>query len=247
MNEEASTVQNEKQTNIDNMQRRQNVEQIDLMEYGYVLLRKWWMIVLGGLIGAVLVGAYTMLMITPMYQSSATIYTIMSRTVEVANLSNISIGNQLTGDFLLVARSRPVLARVIDDLDLKMSTGELKGCVNVTQPEDTHMLVVTATNPDPELAMKIANDLAEVMCERVAEVMDTDKPYILEEAIAAGSPISPNLVKNVEKGGLAGILIVSAIIILLYMLNETINTEEDIKRYLGLPTLGMIPLERELK
>lgn len=109
------------------------------------------------------------------------------------------------------------------------------------------MLVVTATNPDPELAKRIANDLAEVMCERVAEVMDTDKPSIIEEAIAAKSPISPNFTKNLEKGGAVGILVVCAIIILLHVFNETINTEEDVRKYLELPTLGMVPLDKELK
>ena len=43
-------------------------------------------------------------------------------------------------------------------------------------------------------------------------------------------------------GGILGILIVAAIVILSHLMNDTIQTEEDVEKYLGISTLAMIPL-----
>ena len=42
-------------------------------------------------------------------------------------------------------------------------------------------------------------------------------------------------------GGIAAIVIVSAVIILNYLMDDTIKSSDDIEAYLGLSTLAMIP------
>ena len=55
--------------------------------------------------------------------------------------------------------------------------------------------------------------------------------------------MSPSLKKNAVIGGLLGIVLACAIIIIAYLMNDSIKTGEDVERYLGLNVLGMIPLE----
>ena len=43
-------------------------------------------------------------------------------------------------------------------------------------------------------------------------------------------------------GGLAGVFLISAIIIVLYLLDDTIKCSEDVEKYLGLSTLALIPV-----
>ena len=47
--------------------------QIDLLEIIHVMLRKWWLIVLCGIIGAGALGVYTKFFVTPQYSASSTI------------------------------------------------------------------------------------------------------------------------------------------------------------------------------
>ena len=42
-------------------------------------------------------------------------------------------------------------------------------------------------------------------------------------------------------GGLLGVIIAMAIVIIIYLTNDTIKVEEDVERYLGLSVLGSIP------
>ena len=218
----------------------------DLMEVGMVLLHHWWMLVIGLLVGGILAGCYTVFAITPMYKASSTIY-IFNKTTSITSLSDIQLGSQLTVDFQIIAKSREVMEAVIDDCDLKMSVGALSGSVSVTNPTDSHMLTITATNANPELAARIANSLADILRQQVADVMNTDKPSTVERAVVPTSPSSPSLRKNIEKGALAGLALVLVFLVVRFLLDDTISTEEDVRKYLGLNTLASIPYDKALK
>ena len=219
---------------------------IDLLELGMVLLHHWWLLVIGLLAGGILAGCYTVFAITPMYRASATIY-IFNKTTSITSLSDIQLGSQLTVDFQIIAKSREVMEAVIEDCDLKMSVGALSGSVTVTNPTDSHMLTITATNANPELAARIANSLADILRQQVADVMNTDKPSTVERAVVPTSPSSPSLMGNIEKGALVGLALVLAFLVARFLLDDTISTEEDVRKYLGLNTLASIPYDKALK
>lgn len=92
---------------------------------------------------------------------------------------------------------------------------------------------------------KIANELANVAAERVAYVMSSDKPGSqVEEAAVPKSPSSPNTKKNASVVALVFAFAAAAIIVLRYLLNDTIQNEDDVKKYLGLHMLAAIPTEK---
>ena len=219
---------------------------IDLMELGLVLLHHWWMLVMGLLIGGILAGCYTVFAITPMYKASSTIY-IFNKTTSITSLTDIQLGSQLTVDFQIIAKSREVLEAVIDDCDLQMSTGALSGSLTVTNPTDSHMLTITVSNANPELAARIANSMADILRQQVADIMNTDKPSTVERAVVPTRPSNPSLTGNIEKGALVGLVLVLAFLVVRFLLDDTISTEEDVRKYLGLNTLATIPYDKALK
>lgn len=220
--------------------------QIDLIELFHVMLRKLWLIVICGVIGLVAVGGYTKLFVTPQYSASSMIY-IFGSTSSLSDLANSALGTQLTSDFQTLAQSRAVLEKVIEELDLDMSYGELSGSISVTNPASTRFLKLTVTNEDPELAKDISNTMAEVTSDRVAEVMNTDRPTLMEKAVTPAAPSSPNLMKNALMGGLVGAAVAIGLILLQFMMNDTIQSEADVKRYLGVNVLAMLPEEKRRK
>lgn len=217
--------------------------QIDLIDLLHVMLRKLWLIVLCGVIGLLAFGGYTKLFVTPQYSASSMIY-IFGSTSSLSDLANSALGTQLTSDFQTLAQSRAVLEKVIEELDLDMTYGQLSGSISVSNPASTRFLKLTVTNPDPELARDISNTMAEVTSDRVAEVMNTDRPTLMEKAVAPSAPSSPNLVKNAMIGGLFGAAIAIALILLQFMMNDTIQNEADVKRYLDVNVLAMLPEEK---
>ena len=196
-------------------------------------MNKLWIIVLCFIIGATLAFGGTKLLITPKYSASSMIY-ILTKTTSVTSLADIQMGTQLTADFEILATSRPVLEEVIEKLNLDYTYEELKSMIQTDNQSDTRILRFTV----------IANELADVTAERVAYVMSSDKPKVVEEAVVPKYPSSPNTKKNTAMGGLAFAFVAATVIVLRYLMNDTIQTEEDIKKYLGLHMLAAIPTEK---
>ena len=225
-----------------NRQREEEME-IDLLELFHAMLQKAWLIVLLLVLGAGIAFGATKLLITPMYTASSQIY-ILTKTTSVTSLADIQMGAQLTSDFAVLAKSRPVVENVIDDLNLDYTYGELVQQITTENPSGTRILKITISNEDPELAKELANAFADETAERVAYVMTTDKPKVVEEAVTPKAPSSPNVIKNTMLGGMLGAVLAMGIIVLLYLMNDTIQTEEDVRKYLNLHTLAAVPMEK---
>ena len=217
--------------------------EIDLLELFQVLLQKAWAIILCMVIGAGLAFGGTKMLLTPKYSASYQIY-ILTKTTSVTSLADIQMGAQLTVDFEVLAKSRPVVEEVIDELNLDYTYEELVEMITTLNPSDTRILKMTVENEDPNLAKEIANAMAEVTAERVAYIMNTDKPKIVEEAVTPEKPSSPSTVKNTALGGILGAVLAMGIIVIIYLMNDTIQTEEDVRKYLDLNTLAALPLEK---
>lgn len=217
--------------------------EIDLLELFQVLLQKAWVIILCMVIGAGLAFGGTKMLLTPKYSASSQIY-ILTKTTSVTSLADIQMGAQLTVDFEVLAKSRPVVEEVIDELNLDYTYEELVSTITTQNPSDTRILKMTVENEDPNLAKEIANAMAEVTAERVAYIMTTDKPKIVEEAVTPEKPSSPSTVKNTALGGILGAVLAMGIIVIIYLMNDTIQTEEDVRKYLDLNTLAALPLEK---
>lgn len=218
--------------------------EIDLLEIAHVLWQKIWAIILCFVVGAVLVGGYTKMMITPQYTATSMIY-ILGQTTSISSITELQVSSELTADFTIMAKSRAVINGVIKEMNLDMSYDELKSSVNVSNPTDSHILQIEVTNPDPKMAKDISNAMANAVADNVASVMVTDKPSIAEKAVTPKSPSSPNLMKNTAMGGLVGAVIAMGILVVRYLMDDTIKTEEDIRKYLQIDTLASVSLEKK--
>ena len=217
--------------------------EIDLVEVFQLMLKRWWLIIGCAVVFAAAAFGYTKLFVTPQYEASSMIYKL-SKTTSISSALDLQLGKQLTVDFETLATSRPVVEKVIDELGLDTEYETLVGSITVSNPTDTQILKISARNPDPVLARDISNAMSDATAEQIAAVMVTDKPSTVEEAVVPRYPISPNVKKNTLIAGLAGALLVMAIILLYYLLDDRIKSEEDIVKYLELNALASIPLNK---
>lgn len=220
-------------------------DEIDLGELIFVLMRKWWLLIICAIAGAGIALAYTLFLIQPIYTSSSMIY-IFSKTTTVTSAIDLQIGKQLTVDFEILGKSRPVLEKVISDLELDTTYERLLKTVTVENPTDSRIIKITVKNTDPQLACDIANNLADNLSARVAEVIDTTKPSSVENAVPAYKPSSPSKSRNTILGGLLGLLLAVSIVLIQYYSDMSLRDEDDVRKYLGLGTLASIPFEKSI-
>ena len=216
--------------------------EIDLWDLLNLIKTRLWIIILSGAILALAVGIYSNYMITPIYTSKTQLY-ILSKSTSITSLADIQIGTQLTQDYMVLVKSRPVVNKVIENLYLDLSYEELVDRVSVSNPSSTRILEIKVNYPNAYLAKRIADEFATVATEQIANIMYTEKPTIVDEGNMPTHPSSPNVIKNGVLGGMLGCMIAAGIVILLYMMDDTIKDSDDVEKYLGLSTLGMIPIE----
>lgn len=214
--------------------------EIDLIEILYALKKKILIIVAALLAGALIAGVYTRLMITPLYNATSTVL-VISKETTLTSIADLQFGSQLTKDYSMLITSRSVLEEVIDNLGLDMGYGTLRGSVSINNPDETRILQITVTNPDPELAKKLADELAAVSSDYIGDKMEVVPPKIIEEAEVPASQASPSLSRNVMLGALAGLVLSAGVVTLMTIMDDSLRSEDDIERYLKIPTLASIP------
>lgn len=220
--------------------------EIDLIELLLVLRHRLWAIIGAMAAGLAIMAAYTLLLVTPLYEAKSMVY-ILTTSTSITSLADIQVGTQLTTDYVILMKTHPVIDTVIENLQLDMTYEQLVEKVNINNPSGSRILEIRVTDPVPETAQKIANEMAAVTVAQMAEVMKTEEPSIAEEAQLPKKPVSPSLPKNCAIGALIGFVLAAGIVTVIYLLNDKIMSDEDIEKYLGLTTLGIIPDQGDSK
>jgi Capsular polysaccharide biosynthesis protein len=225
-------------------QTNNEVTEIDLVEVFWLLWKNIWTLIMCGIIGALVAFSGVKLLVQPMYKATSMIY-VLSKSTSLSSYLDIQLGQQLTVDFKTLAESRTVVETVINDLQLDTDYETMTKQITVENPTGTQILKLSSQNSDPALAKEIANAWADATAERIATVMSTSRPNTVDVAVTPKTPYNTNLMKNTLIGGLIGFLIAAAVIIIRDLMDDTITSEEDVTKYLGLTTLASIPVNEK--
>lgn len=240
--------ENELQRQPDNLKltaREDDEIEIDLGELLRYYLRRWWLLLLGGLAGILLAGVITFVLVEPTYEASSMIYMRGAGTA-ITSIQDLQIGAELTNDYEVIFKSRPILEEVVDKLKLDMNYKKLRDMVELSNPTDTRILKVAVKEHDAKQACEIVNALVDSSMDRVKEI-DAKEPYLIEEAVVDMDPVSPSPVKNLAIGLVLGIALVGGILTILFITNDRIRSSEDVESILGVPVLCLIPESQSCK
>lgn len=215
-------------------------DEIDLVWLFYALLRKIWLIVVVAAVSACAVAGYTYFRTEPTYTSTSTML-VLTKETTLTSLADLQIGSQLTKDYMVLITSRPVLEEVIDNLGMDVSYKQLKQKVSISNPEDTRILNISVTMNDAKMAKEVVDELSAVSAKFIGDKMEVTPPKIIEEGEVSVFKIGPSISRNAMIGFLLGALLVCVIVVVLELLNDSIQTDEDVEKYLDIPILADVP------
>ncbi len=220
--------------------RDENKIEIDVMELLYEFKRKAWIVILAAVAGCLAAGLYSKVILKPVYTSTSMVY-VLSKETTLTSLADLQIGSQLTKDYSVMITSRPVLEQVIEKQSLDLTYDQLKENITIDNPADTRILNMTVSDQDPVRAQAIVDEVARAASDYIGDIMEMIPPKIIEEGVVPDRPASPNVTRNAVLGGIALAAISCGVIILRVILNDTIRSEDDVSRYLGISVLAAIP------
>lgn len=218
----------------------QQETEIDLLELFYNLLENWKLLFVAVVVGALIMALISLFILTPQYEATAKLY-VMAQSDSAINLSDLQIGSYLTSDYQEVFKTWEVHEQVLQNLGLDYSYEELESMLTISNPSDTRILYINVTSDDPVEATRMANEYANVARDYIYRMMGTDEPSLFSEALEPLDPVSPRKTLNTVLGGLVGGLLMAAFLVVRFIMDDKIKTADDITKYIGIPTLAIVP------
>lgn len=223
----------------DNKERKLEVTARDVFD---ILIKKWLIILLCGLVVGSAFLLYTKVAIADQYESSTTIFVLSKQNDDKVSSSDIQISTHLTNDYARIIKSRDVAEQVVERLELDgISPAGILGKVSVVTEEDTRIVTIVVKDTNPEMAQKLADAIREVSAKKIVDVMKVEMVNVVDTANLPTSPSSPNARNNMILGIALGFLLAVGIILVHHYADDTIKDTEDVEHYLELTVLATIP------
>jgi len=228
------------------MEQHQNSLDINLLDLLYYLKKK--IVVLAIVAAICALGGFlaSSLFMTPQYTASTRVYVLNRSNENAVVSSDFTLSNYMIADYKVLITGQNVTAEVIEELGLSMTPGALSGKISVSAPDNTRVLQISVTDSNPVMAASIANCVRETASTQIREIMAVDAVNLVYEATVPTVPSSPNVMKNTVLAGILGLAVAVFVFAVIFVLDDAIRTEEDVERYLGLSTLGVIPISSDL-
>jgi capsular polysaccharide biosynthesis protein len=222
----------------------ETTKEVNFKELFEIIIKKWWLILLLTVIGFGAAYVYTVKYVTPVYEANTVLYIGQEGgslgSIDVS-LGQLNANSQLLVDYKQIAATRLVVNEVIKNLGLTISYDEFKENVIIESVSDSRLFTVGFRHSDPQVAKQIADELAKQLTVAVLQIVGVENIRILDQALVPQAPVSPNTLLNAVIGGLLGFFIALFVIILMFLINDTVRNDEDIENLINISVLGDIP------
>lgn len=222
--------------------------EISLSDLWSIFKRCWWVMLIVAV--AVMILVYTVLNVTHQDEYTATVTIWAMRMPEGQNVStsDVSIATYLINDYKLLIKSEEIMDKVINAQNLSLTTSELSQLVSVTNESSTRVMYLSVTTASPKSAQSIANTWGNIFCDHINSTMGGEPMVELwAEAREPQRPSNPISLMMILLISFVGALVVYGVNFIRFILDDKVNTPEDVEKYLGLNVLGSIPDKNSLR
>lgn len=219
-------------------------ETMDLREILQIIYKRLWFIILVTLVCIISSGIISFFVLDSIYEASTTLMVSKTRDDQSSNLqyNDILMNQKLVKTYSEIVKSNRVLEKVIEQLDLDMTTGDLRNKIQVSSVSDTEIIRIAVQDKDPNFATELANSIAVVFMGEIGSIMKMDNVQFIDPAKVPIDPVKPRPFLNIAIAAVLGVMISVFIVFLVEYFDNTVKTVDDVENKLGLPVLGSIPV-----
>jgi len=209
-----------------------------------VLKRSWWLMLIVCIIASSAMYVYSKVTYKEEYTASISIWAMKNIGTESnVGTNELTIATYIVNDYKLQLVSDRVVSSVqkahvnFSDMTVK----ELRDSVSVSHEDETRILKLSATASTPEGAKLLADTWGHTFCTYINEEKFGETMVTFDESLEPTVPSNGVSMATVLLVGILGAALVYAIYFLRFVMNDKINSGEDVEHYLDLTILGTIP------
>lgn len=212
---------------------------VDIRDILNILMKRIKLLIIVPLLFSIVGWLVSMYLINPVYEAATTLIVWQNKDSTIAlSQGDINLSKGLIYTYAEIAKSTNVFENTKEALNINEFN---KQAITITPVEDTQIIKVKVQNEDAELAMNVANTLADKFADEVLRITSIDNVAVVDFAKIPKNPVVPNIVLNTVISGMVGEMILLLIIFFIEYFDNTIKTESDIEKYLKTSLLGTIP------
>lgn len=219
---------------------------VDLAHIVKAVWKKIWLVAIASILTAALGFSLAAFVITPTYSSSIMLY-VNNSSFDVGDLgfsissSELTAAQSLAKTYTVLLKNRTTLNRLIDVTELNYTWEDLYDMIESAPVNETEVMQVTVTCTNPYEAEKIANGIAKVLPQRVAEIVEGASMEVVDSAVANTEKVAPSITVFTAVGFILGIILSVVAIIITALMDNTVHDDEYVIKTYQYPILAKIP------
>ena len=220
-------------------------EYIDLGQIIRVLWKYAVLILIVGILFATLLFFYAQMFVTPRYEANALFY-VNNSTFSLSSAVRISTGelnaaSDLVDTYVAILQSRANMELVIEESGVDYTYEQLREMVSAKAVNSTGLFQVTVNSSNPEEARALANTIATILPDKISDIVTNSSVEVVDYAVTPHTRVSPSYMKYAAVGLLLGMVLCSAVVLLISYFDDVIHDEDYLLQNYDAPVLATIP------
>ncbi len=224
--------------------KQDNQYTLDLGALARELLKKLHFIIISMLLCGTIAWSGVYVLVTPTYKASVTLYVHNRNEASSVGVSatDLVASARLVDTYAAIIDSHTVLDQVIEKAGIsgELTVSQLSNSMTISSINETEVFRVSISNPNPVVAMRAANALADVATKQLGEMIVGGTAQVVDYAKLPTAIASPNYQTAAILGAVLGLVLSVALIALFAMTDNTIRGAEEFVRW-EYPLLASVP------
>lgn len=219
-----------------------------------MVLRRRWLSIMALLLVALSISATFTFTRTPLYESRTRIFlSVDVRDTTDAYAASLFASGRASS-YADLASSTELASRVIDQLNLDMTSEALANDISAEVVESTSLIEMRVLNEDPQDAQLIADAATSEFIKYIADLetpsedgVSQIRAQVTDEASLNEGQVSPDVVLNLVVAAVIGLLLGVALAVAREILDRTIRTADHVGELTDSPVLASIGFDGDIK
>ncbi len=221
--------------------------ELDLRDYIKTLRKRIWLILSIVVLSSLITGLVSLFVLEPVYEASTKLIVNQSRTdigLSELDINTVNLNIRLIDTYKEIIKTPAIMNKVAEQHpEWKLSSAQLVDKVQVSSVNNTQVMTLIVQDLSQSKAANIVNAISNVFIAEISTLMQVDNVFMLSEAVVLTNPqpVKPSPVLNIAISFVVSLMISIGIVFLFEYFDDSIKSEQDVLKYLNLPTIAMIP------
>jgi capsular polysaccharide biosynthesis protein len=213
--------------------------ELDLGEIIKVLKQSWVMVVVVSVCAMTTGFVYTKWLQPRSFKATSEVVVVkeVGENSQQLTYNDVLLNQKLTNTYIKIMKSQ----RIMDLVEQRMGFVIEDGWLSISADKDSEVILVSAVNGDPKLAMDVANMVVSVFGDEIGKIMPIKNVTVLNRAQTPVSEERSRLLLNMVVGLLLGLALCGGYLLVKVYNDQSVKSQEELAALLGYPVIGVLP------